>query len=92
MSSVEVHSGQSFFNLVVETTGSIDNAFNFMLENNRTSLTTFPIVGSKVKFSGEIESDVVDFYVSTQKPATLKAERTIQAFDYYLPGEIPYNL
>lgn len=93
MSRTIVHSGQSFFNKVVETTGDIDNAFAMLLLNNKQSFTEAPIVGQEVKASAVTDFDVVDFFVN-RKPATLgnKIVVTIDSsLEYLFPGEFPFS-
>lgn len=93
MSRNTVHSGQSFFNKVVECTGDIDNAFEMMLLNNKKSFTTNSFVGEVLKASNVTDNDVVDFYID-RKPATLinKLVVTIDdSLDYLFPGEFPFS-
>lgn len=92
MSKNVVHSGQSFFNKVIETTGDIDNCFKMMLLNNKQSFTEQPIVGQEVKASAVTDFDVVNFFTD-RKPATLKNRLVIidSSLDYYFPGEFPFS-
>lgn len=85
-----VHSGQTFFNKVIECTGDIDNAFVMMLLNKKKSLTDNDIVGTELKATKITDYDVVDFY-EDRKPATKQIIKIIPEFDYLLPGEFPYS-
>jgi hypothetical protein len=90
MSKNIVHSGQTFFNKVIECTGDIDNAFVMMLLNKKKSLTDTDIVGTELKATTITDYDVVDFY-EDRKPATKQIIKIIPEFDYLLPGEFPYS-
>jgi hypothetical protein len=92
MSRNVVHSGQSFLNKVVECTGDIDNAFQMMLLNNKTSLTSNEVVGEVLKASDVTDYDVYDFF-QDRKPSTLKNKIVIinSSLDYLFPGEFPFS-
>jgi hypothetical protein len=85
-----VHSGQTFFNKVIECTGDIDNAFAMMLLNKKKSLTDNDSIGTELKATNITDYDVVDFY-EDRKPATKQKIKIIPEFDYLLPGEFPYS-
>lgn len=90
MSNKTVHSGQNFFNKVIECTGDIDNAFAMMLLNNKKSLTSNDAVGTDLKVSNITDFDVVNFY-KDRKPATKENSKAITDFDFLIPGEFPFS-
>lgn len=90
MSKTIVHSGQSFFNKVVELTGDIDNSFEMMLLNSKTSLTSNVSVAEELKASTVTDNEVVEFYLD-KMPATLFNRKSQVTTDFGFPGEFPFS-
>ncbi len=61
MATVTAMEGQSFLDLVVQTSGSIEAAFDFAQKNN-ISITDNPVVGKAYETVGVINKDVVNYY------------------------------
>lgn len=90
----KVYAGQSFLDKVIETTGSIDNAFEMSLLNDM-SITDDLIVGSELKIAKVTNLFVVNYFNENNRPATIitthPTEQTIE-IDYRFPqGEFPIS-
>jgi hypothetical protein len=69
MSKKIVYQGQSFLDKVLETTGSIENAFEMGLLNG-ISVTDDVIVGSELKIGTITKGVIADFFNALNRPAT----------------------
>lgn len=67
--SKKIYQGQSFFDKVIENTGSIDNAFEMTLLNG-ISITDDVVLGQELKIGGLINKSVVAFFGEMNRPAT----------------------
>jgi hypothetical protein len=92
MSKEIVYSNQNFFNKVIECTGDIDNAFEMMLLNNKTTFTNKLEVGLVLKKSKITDYEVVDFFTEINRPSTSVSIISIDnSLDYLFPGEFPFS-
>lgn len=71
--SKKVYQGQSFFDKVIENTGSIDNAFEMALLNGM-SITDDVVIGQELKIGVLINKSVVSFFGEMNRPATQVSE------------------
>jgi hypothetical protein len=69
MNSKIVHQGQSFLDKVLETTGSIENAFEMALLNNM-SITDDVAIGQELKVSNVTLKSIVSIFNKNKRPAT----------------------
>lgn len=69
---MEVKQGQSFWDLVVQLTGDIDNAFAMSLLNDR-STTDLLALGDTILPNGQIKKNVVNLFTEDNIPATYEA-------------------
>jgi hypothetical protein len=65
-----VYQGQSFLDKVLETTGSIENAFEMALLNG-VSVTEDIGIGQELKVSPVTNKVIVDLFGEFNKPATM---------------------
>lgn len=91
MSKNVIHSGQSFFNKVLETTGDIDNCFQMMLLNNLTSFTEVLEVGASLKSSSVTNRFVADYFDDSNRPGTAIIIKELPEFEYMFPLEFPFS-
>lgn len=80
MNSKIVHQGQSFIDKVLETTGSIDNAFAMALLNGM-SITDDVVIGQEVKTTGVTLKSVVSIYNEKKRPATAITMEKLQEIE-----------
>lgn len=79
-----VYSGQSFFDIVIETTGNIDNAVEMALLN-KMCITDDVIVGSELLISTITNKAVASFFDENNRPATKiisKINETVEVFGF----------
>ncbi len=74
--------GQSFFDKVVQQTGSIENTMLMAVLNN-VSITNDAALGSELKSAGTIQNRVVSALLRRSEPATALAKTTAVAFEDY---------
>ncbi|MGJ5643198.1 hypothetical protein [Formosa sp. S-31] len=68
--------GQSFFDLVIQGTGSIDEAFAMALANNGRSVTDDVVIGEHFEAHTVARKSIVSLF-SYQVPATAGAEAAV---------------
>ena len=86
MSKSIVYSGQSFFDKVIENTGSIENAVEMALLNE-ISITDNIVVGSGLLISTITNKVVAGYFDDDNKPASLGYEiAAIESYDFPLGG------
>lgn len=71
--SKKVYQGQSFFDKVIENTGSIDNYYEMALLNGM-SITDDVVISQELKIGGLINKSVVSFFGEMNRPATQVTE------------------
>jgi LysM repeat protein len=88
MSKAMVHAGQSFFDNVVETTGSVENAFEMAILNG-ISITDDIKVGTELKISKITNNAVANFFNETNRPATALAQvfTDVKKLNYSFPTQ-----
>jgi hypothetical protein len=69
MSKKIVYSGQSFLDKVLETTGSIENAFEMTLLNE-FSITDDLAVGTELKISKITNKSIANYFDESNRPAS----------------------
>ena len=69
MNNTKTYEGQSFLDKVIETTGSIENAFEMALLNE-ISISDDLIVGSELKASKVTNKIVAAYFSYNKRPAT----------------------
>jgi hypothetical protein len=70
MSKNKVYNSQSFFDKVIECTGSIENAFAMVLLNG-ISVTDDILIGQQLKTTPITNNAIVDFFGDLNRPATM---------------------
>lgn len=65
-----VEQGQSFWDMVIQGTGDIDNAFEMALLNGVSVTDVFPI-GYNLKATNATKKSIVSLWNANHKPATL---------------------
>lgn len=90
----KIYAGQSFLDKVIETTGSIDNAFEMALLN-KIAITDDLTVGSELKVSKITNQFLVNYFNENNRPATNVIAQIIAPtieIDYRFPqGEFPIS-
>lgn len=80
MSNAKVYQGQSFLDKVLETTGSIDNAFAMAILNGM-SITDDVVVGQELKATGATLKSVVSIFNNKKRPATAITMEQLQEIE-----------
>jgi translation initiation factor 2 beta subunit (eIF-2beta)/eIF-5 len=80
MSNAKVYQGQSFLDKVLETTGSIDNAFAMAILNGM-SITDDVVVGQELKATGVTLKSVVSIFNDKKRPATAITMEQLQEIE-----------
>jgi translation initiation factor 2 beta subunit (eIF-2beta)/eIF-5 len=80
MSNIKVYQGQSFLDKVLETTGSIDNAFAMAILNGM-SITDDVVVGQELKATGVTLKSVVSIFNDKKRPATAITMEQLQEIE-----------
>lgn len=82
---MKVRQGQSFLDLVVQETGSIDNAFEMSLLNEQ-SITDDLTVGDEIKVSKVTNRLTVNLFGGNHKPATGINNEELEEITPFDPG------
>lgn len=86
MQIIKIKNEQCFIDIVLESTGSIDNVLQMALANN-TSITDERVIGSDYKVSAQVNNKVVNV-MRVHTPATGLRNHE-QPFNYRLPHLFP---
>ena len=80
MNSATVYQGQSFLDKVLETTGSVDNAFAMAILNG-TSITDDVVIGQELKATAVTLKSVVSIFNEKKRPATAITMEQLQEIE-----------
>jgi hypothetical protein len=80
MSKNKVYNSQSFFDKVIECTGSIENAFKMALLNG-ISVTDDIVIGQQLKIPPVTNKVIVEFFGDLNRPATMITQSQIEEIE-----------